>query len=81
VTQGHFAAIAQRYDALRSQLFEKALELLVRTCDPAGRRVLDLGCGTGRFAAALSERHGCAAASGSTRRRRCSRWCSSSRAS
>jgi SAM-dependent methyltransferase len=61
VTQGHFAAIAQRYDALRSQLFEEALELLVRTCDLPGRRVLDLGCGTGRFAAALSERHGCAA--------------------
>ena len=61
MTQGHFAAIAQRYDALRSPLFEEALELLVRTCDPAGRRVLDLGCGTGRFAAALSERHGCPA--------------------
>ena len=55
----HFAAIAERYDALRSQLFEEALALLVREGDLAGRRVLDLGCGTGRFAAALSERHRC----------------------
>ena len=59
VSRGHFAAIAKRYDALRGQLFEEALALLVREGDLAGRRVLDLGCGTGRFAAALSERHRC----------------------
>jgi ubiquinone/menaquinone biosynthesis C-methylase UbiE len=47
------------FHALRSQLFEEALALLVREGDLAGRRVLDLGCGTGRFAAALSERHRC----------------------
>jgi len=59
VTREHFDAIATRYDALRGQLFEPVLELLVREADLPGRRVLDLGCGTGRFAAALAERHGC----------------------
>jgi ubiquinone/menaquinone biosynthesis C-methylase UbiE len=59
VSREHFDAIAARYDALRGQLFEPALKLLVRAGDLAGRTVLDLGCGTGRFAAALSERHGC----------------------
>jgi SAM-dependent methyltransferase len=59
VSRGHFDAIAPRYDALRGQLFEPALALLVRAGHLAGRRVLDLGCGTGRFASALRERHGC----------------------
>jgi len=61
VTRGHFDAIATRYDGLRSQLFEPALELLARAADLPGRRVLDLGCGTGRFAAALAARQGCTA--------------------
>jgi SAM-dependent methyltransferase len=61
VTRAHFDAIATRYDALRSELFEAVLELLVRDGDLGGRRVLDLGCGTGRFSAALVERHGCEA--------------------
>jgi ubiquinone/menaquinone biosynthesis C-methylase UbiE len=61
VTRAHFDAIAGRYDRLRHQLFEPALELLVREGDLEGRRVLDLGCGTGRFAAALAERYGCVA--------------------
>jgi ubiquinone/menaquinone biosynthesis C-methylase UbiE len=59
VTREHFDAIAPRYDALRGQLFEPVLDLLVREGDLAGRRVLDLGCGTGRFAAALAVRDGC----------------------
>jgi SAM-dependent methyltransferase len=61
VTRAHFDAIATRYDRLRHQLFERALDLLVRDGDLVGRRVLDLGCGTGRFATALAERHGCRA--------------------
>jgi ubiquinone/menaquinone biosynthesis C-methylase UbiE len=61
VRSEHFNAIAPRYDALRGQLFEPVLDLLVREADLAGRRVLDLGCGTGRFAAALADRHGCTA--------------------
>lgn len=59
MSRDHFDAIAPRYDALREQLFDEALALLVREADLAGRRVLDLGCGTGRFAVALAERHGC----------------------
>jgi SAM-dependent methyltransferase len=59
VSRGHFDAIAPRYDALRAQLFGEALALLVREGDLAGCRVLDVGCGTGRFAAALTESHGC----------------------
>ncbi len=61
MTRAHFDAIATRYDRLRHQLVERALGLLVREGDLAGRRVLDLGCGTGRFAAALVQRHGCTA--------------------
>lgn len=34
------------------------MEVLAREGDLAGRRVLDIGCGTGRTAAALSERYG-----------------------
>jgi ubiquinone/menaquinone biosynthesis C-methylase UbiE len=35
------------------------VELLVAAGDLRGRRVLDVGCGTGRLAAALAERYGC----------------------
>jgi ubiquinone/menaquinone biosynthesis C-methylase UbiE len=61
VSRRHFDAIAPRYDLLRSQLFEEALDVLVRAADLEGRTVLDLGCGTGRYAAALAERFGCTA--------------------
>jgi ubiquinone/menaquinone biosynthesis C-methylase UbiE len=53
-----FNARAARYDELRPQdeHWWELYELLVREGDLAGRRVLDIGCGTGRFAAALGHK-------------------------
>lgn len=55
-----FASRAATYDELRP-LDRGALELfdeVVHQGGLAGCRVLDIGCGTGRHAAALAERHG-----------------------
>jgi ubiquinone/menaquinone biosynthesis C-methylase UbiE len=51
-----FDARAARYDELRPQdaHWWELYELLVREGDLAGRRVLDAGCGTGRFLEALA---------------------------
>jgi SAM-dependent methyltransferase len=49
-----FSRRATVYDRLRAYDAEVA-ETLVREADLAGRRVLDIGCGTGRFLAQLSE--------------------------
>jgi ubiquinone/menaquinone biosynthesis C-methylase UbiE len=49
---------AARYDELRpaDERWWELFELLVREGDLRGRRVLDVGCGTGRFAAAFADR-------------------------
>jgi SAM-dependent methyltransferase len=54
----HSGSLAARYDELRSGPSDEAIEILVREGDLRGRRVLDVGCGTGRMSAALAERYG-----------------------
>ena len=53
-----FGLVAETYDRLRpaDANWWELFETLVAEGDLLGRRVLDVGCGTGRFAAALAER-------------------------
>jgi SAM-dependent methyltransferase len=53
-----FGRRAETYDELRpaDENWHEVYDALVREGDLAGRRVLDVGSGTGRFAAALAER-------------------------
>ncbi len=57
-TKPDFDQVAASYDELRptDDNWWALFELLVREGDLLGRRVLDIGCGTGRAAAALAER-------------------------
>jgi ubiquinone/menaquinone biosynthesis C-methylase UbiE len=54
------ARVAARYDELRaSEDYAKLVERLVTAGDLAGRRVLDIGCGTGTLAGELAAGHDC----------------------
>ena len=56
-----FGRLAPVYDELRpaDANWWELFALLVAEGDLRGRRVLDVGCGTGRLAGALAEREGC----------------------
>jgi len=60
VSSPDFGRRAESYDRIRpvDDSWWELFELLVAEADLRGRRVLDIGCGTGRLCAALAERVG-----------------------
>src|SRR5437667_9840642 len=56
-----FARLAERYDELRNtgEFWPELVERVVEEADLRGRRVLDVGAGTGKWATVLAERYGC----------------------
>jgi ubiquinone/menaquinone biosynthesis C-methylase UbiE len=59
----HFDRVADRYDQLRSPPGLTILhDTLVEECDLAGKRVLDIGCGTGAALSVLAREFGCTVA-------------------
>ena len=59
-TSGTFDRLAPDYDDLRpvDAAWWQVFDAIVAAADTRGRRLLEVGCGTGRLAAALSERAG-----------------------
>jgi ubiquinone/menaquinone biosynthesis C-methylase UbiE len=57
-SSAHFGRLAARYDAVRpvDENWWQVYELVERAADLRGRRVRDIGCGTGRLSVALVER-------------------------
>jgi SAM-dependent methyltransferase len=57
---GLFGPLAPTYDRLRpaDENWQELLDVLAHEADLRARRVLDVGCGTGRSAARLAEAHG-----------------------
>jgi ubiquinone/menaquinone biosynthesis C-methylase UbiE len=57
-TKPDFGLVARSYEELRpaDANWHELIDVVVREGDLVGRRVLDIGCGTGRSAAALAER-------------------------
>jgi SAM-dependent methyltransferase len=56
-----FGRLAERYDALRNTgpFWPELVDRVVEEADLRGRRVLDVGAGTGKWATVLAERYGC----------------------